>query len=329
MYTITLDTGTTNSRVTLWRDGLPIGKLSREVGVRDTAKDGHNRKLQSTLRELIRSLLEQHSIEISDVERILASGMITSNVGLVEIPHLVAPVSMSDLANAMVSRVIPEVADKEIWFAPGVKNRVSDVTLETCETMDMMRGEEVEAFGLLRRLNLQGPAVLILPGSHTKIVSIDEQGRITGCLTSIAGELISEITRNTLIANALEKSLASEFNQEYVLRGYETSLRTGLARTCFTVRILDQFTEASVNEKANFLLGAVLADDVKALHNSEAICAPPHANVIVAGKDILTQALVCILRHDGRCGQVAAVGGETTSDLAGFGLIRLAEGMSI
>ncbi|HZG58301.1 2-dehydro-3-deoxygalactonokinase [Paenibacillus sp.] len=326
MFILTLDTGTTNSRVTLWKDGEAVGRVSREVGVRDTAKDGHNQRLKATLRELIETVLSEHSIALNDVTTILASGMITSNVGLVEIPHLVAPVSMQDLAKALVPRLIADVVEKEIWFAPGIKNPVSNVTLDNCEAMDIMRGEEVEAFGLLRRLNMQGPAVLILPGSHTKIVSIDEQNRITGCVTSLAGELISEITRNTLISNALQKSMATEFDPSYVLKGFETSRRAGLARTCFTVRILDQFTDATVNEKANFLLGAVLADDLEALKHSEAIEAPEHASIVIAGKEILSKALACILAHDRTFQRVSVVSGDALNDLAGFGMIQLSEG---
>ena len=31
------------------------------------------------------------------------------------------------------------------------------------------------------------PMLLILPGSHNKFVSVDREGKITGCLTSISG----------------------------------------------------------------------------------------------------------------------------------------------
>ncbi|MDK2933835.1 MAG: 2-dehydro-3-deoxygalactonokinase, partial [Clostridiales bacterium] len=41
LYAITIDTGTTNTRVTLWKNQEVIDKVSREVGVRNTAIDGN------------------------------------------------------------------------------------------------------------------------------------------------------------------------------------------------------------------------------------------------------------------------------------------------
>jgi 2-dehydro-3-deoxygalactonokinase len=324
LYAITIDTGTTNTRVTLWKNQEVIDKVSREVGVRNTAIDGNNAKLKNAVKEAISEILDNNHLTLNEVNIILASGMITSNVGLVEIPHLWAPAGIEDLANGMVSHYISDVVDQEIWFVPGVKNNLREVTLENCEAMDIMRGEEVETIGLLERLNVKGPVLVILPGSHSKFVSVDKEGKITGCLTSLSGELISVITNNTIIASSLEHSLASEFNRKMVLAGYKNAEKAGLNRTIFSVRILDQFTDLSIEDKANFLLGAVLSADLKAMKNSSALAVSPESNVIIAGKDILKDAFKAIIEEDDYFKKVQVVSRQQMDNLAGFGALCIA-----
>lgn len=111
----------------------------------------------------------------------MASGMITADVGLVEVPHVTAPAGLEELSASLAPVLVPDVCPLPIHFIPGVKNRVSGVSLETFEAMDIMRGEEVEACALIDRLGVRGEAVLVLPGSHTKFVSVGADGRIAGC----------------------------------------------------------------------------------------------------------------------------------------------------
>lgn len=325
MYNLTLDTGTTNTRVTLWKDEESINKVSREIGVRNTAIDGNNSKLKTAIKESIEEILKSNNITLKDINKILASGMITSNVGLVEVPHLFAPVGMEDFANGMVSHQVPDVVDKEIWFIPGVKNNVPRVSLENCEAMDIMRGEEVETIGLLERTKLEGSALIVLPGSHSKFVSVNEEGQITGCLTSIAGELISVITHNTILASSLNNSLASKFDKEMVLEGYKNGKKAGLNRTLFTIRIIGQFTDYTANEKANFLLGTVLSADIQAMKNSSALEVSHESNVIIGGKDILKDSFENILIEENYFKNIEAVDSAKMNDLAGYGSIRIAK----
>ena len=324
MNIITLDTGTTNTRAVLWKDKDVVYRTVREVGVRNTAIDGNNSRLKQAVKETIDEALEQSGMRLDEVPYILASGMITSNVGLVEVPHLFAPAGIDELAKGIAKRYLPEVVEKDIWFVPGIKNNIRNVTIDNCEEMDIMRGEEAETIGLLNRLNMTGPALIILPGSHSKFVSLDDENRITGCLTSLAGELISVITMNTIIANALDKSFAVDFQPEYVVKGYEYSKRSGLSRTCFTVRILDQFTDLSHNDKANFLLGIVLADDVKAILHSKALKIGPSSKVLIAGKDILSQALNTVIQTENYFQHVEIINQEQIANLAGHGAICIA-----
>lgn len=88
---ITIDTGTTNTRVALFEGKNRIDQVKANVGVRDTSIDGNNLKLVNTISTAIEELKSKHSLQDSDIQAILAAGMITSNLGLHEVPHLVAP----------------------------------------------------------------------------------------------------------------------------------------------------------------------------------------------------------------------------------------------
>lgn len=325
MYRLTIDTGTTNTRVTLWEEDHLISESVREIGVKDTAIYESNGRLKEAIRSAINEQLETNDLLLKDITTILASGMITSNLGLEEIKHIETPSNIRGLAAAMEKRYFPDIVDKEIWFIPGMKNKLSDVNMGNFEEMDMMRGEEVETIGLINRMNIHGPALIILPGSHTKFVSINEENTITGCLTTLTGELLSVITKNTIISNALHQSFATEFDQPYVLEGYKSSTSVGLTRSSFALRIMDQFMNVTVNEKANFLLGVILKDDVAAIKNSRALSISADSNVYIAGKGTMRDSLEAILEYDGFFKNVIPVDAMIQSGLAGYGSICIAK----
>lgn len=326
MNIVTIDAGTTNTRSSLWQHGKLIAQSQAEVGVRDTAINGNNNALKQALRDTVQGALAKAGVNPAEVSLALASGMITSAMGLIEVPHLAAPAGLAQLAQGMRSIAMPEVFCQPLWLIPGVRNPVDPVGMHNHEAMDMMRGEETEAMGLLARLDLAGRAMLIMPGSHTKLVSIDERRRITGCATTLAGELLQVITRGTLISQSLGAGFAQTFSPEMVLAGAAAAQKTGLARACFSVRTLAQFTELQRDERANFLLGAVLSGDVLALKNSSAIQMRPDTPIVISGKSMLRQALALLIQENGFFyGKRIVVSDEQQADLAGAGAISIAQ----
>lgn len=325
MNILTIDTGTTNTRISLWRDASVIAHAHTPVGVRDTAITGSRLALQQAVRDGIAATLMQVRMMPDQVNLVLASGMITSNVGLYELPHVPVPAGLNELAQAMACVMMPEVFSQPIWFVPGVRNAVDAIGLHNCEAMDMMRGEEVEVMGALARLELHGPALLMLPGSHSKFVSVDAKNRITGCVTTLAGELLHILTHNTILTKSLDGEFASEINPGMLLAGAAASRKLGLGRACFNVRILEQFTHVGRNDRANFLLGAVLAGDLLTLKNSSAIQMRPDMPVLIAGKPVLKEALALLVKQDNFfSGTITMLSDEQQAQLAGFGAIAVA-----
>ena len=326
MYIATIDTGTSNTRAKIWNKGKVVSKSFIGVGVRDTAITGSKAKLYQGVREAIKAALDKIGMEASKVDLFLASGMITSNVGLYEVPHVCAPAGVEELAKGMVSAQIDEVIDKPIWFVPGIKNRIKDININNCEEMDIMRGEETETLGIIESLKIEGPAVLILPGSHSKFISLNKSRKITGCVTTLAGELLSVITHNTILANALNNSFAEKINEELIIAGADYSRKVGLGRACFLVRIMDQFTGYTFDDKANFLLGAVLENDLYAVKNSSALKVDPKHPVIIGGSEILKRAFEILIKNDDYFrGKLHVIDDKSMQDMAGFGSIAAAK----
>lgn len=324
-YSVTIDTGTTNSRIFVWRCEELVAEASRPVGVRDTAITGSTQALVSAVRDAITEALGKAGIASTEGVRFLSSGMITSNVGLCEIPHLIAPVGIDDLAAGIRSVVLKDVVDQPIHFIPGIRNNDSAVTVDNCEAMDMMRGEETETIGAIRALDVEGPAVIILPGSHSKFVKINEKNRITGCVTTISGELLDVITKNTILASSLDHGFASSIEEEALLKGARYCASVGLSRCCFSVRILDIFRGLTLSERQNFLLGAVLQTDLLALKESDALKVDADTKMVVCGKPMLRDALALLLKHDGFFRGAIKTAPDSLPSLSGLGTLAVAE----
>lgn len=289
---ITIDTGTTNTRVSLFDGEKRLDRIKSEVGVRDTGIDGHNGKLVQAIAGSINTLKQRHCLRDSHISCVLASGMITSNLGLYEIPHLVAPAGLKDFAASMKSAVIDGIDMGEIYFIPGLKNGGDCV-----DAIDMMRGEEVEALAIAEIYRIQGDAIIALPGSHSKFVAMSE-GKIVGCCTTLAGELISAVTHNTILASSVHKRFCESLVPESLYQGLQSAKKFGLGKTLFSIRIREQFGQQSHNELTSFLIGATLQSDIQTLTNLPSLNFGPETEIYVGGIGILPEALTFLLRKE-------------------------------
>ncbi|WP_071886689.1 2-dehydro-3-deoxygalactonokinase [[Enterobacter] lignolyticus] len=326
MLIVTIDSGTTNTRVRVWRGKTAIADASEPVGVRDTAITGSRAVLIDGVKKALDRALAQLQDGDAGHYMLVASGMITANVGLHPVPHLRAPVSLDDLVRGAVAHTIPEIDARPVWFIPGVKNAVVEPDADHIDAVDVMRGEEVETFGLLRQHNLRGPALVVLPGSHSKFVLVDDRQRIISSATTMAGELLDVLTHHTILTTSLDGQFAAALDVDYLLKGAESCRRVGLARSCFGVRLLDLFTTASHDQKASYLLGATFSSDLQAMKHSLALNLAPETPIVVSGKPILRQALTALIGADPFFrGSITQVNEDPTSPLSGIGAIAVME----
>ena len=321
---LVVDCGTTNLRVTLLDENKnKLDVVKAEGGVRHTSIDGHNGRLRTMLRESMEAVLSKNGYTMADVEKCVASGMITSALGLLEVPHVAAPAGAAQLREKMQEKVFEDIAPFPIAFIPGVRNFSGPVDLENFSGMDMMRGEEVEAVGLYKLLKPRGAAMFVLPGTHNKFVAMDANGKMLGCMTSISGEMLDAITHHTIIAEAVGHSFvnADEYDSEYAKAGARECAVSGLGRAAFAGRILSTLGGKDKAKLQSYLLGAVLALDVQAMQSFVG----DQENVVayIAGKAPLQQCF-CDVMEALAAGEAHQVPAEISGKMGLEGVLEIA-----
>ena len=91
------------------------------------------------------------------IESIVAAGMLSSEVGLVAVPHVQAPAGLEDLARGVAIGRFPEIVERPIYFVPGVRTAAADGP-DGWFQADVMRGEECETLGAYAALRARGRA---------------------------------------------------------------------------------------------------------------------------------------------------------------------------
>lgn len=277
-FYISIDGGTTNTRVSLVGDKKVIESKKIPIGSKDCI-DG-NEKLKIAVKESISALLCEHGLTEADVTAIIASGMITCEYGLCELSHIQAPAGLKELHDGMKRVAIEEISSIPFYFIPGVK-----INNGKLEESDIMRGEETELMGLLQN---NTDCVYVLPGSHNKLIELDDKLRICKFETLLTGEMISALSQNTILKASVDLSL-SEYDKDCLLEGYRISSERGINTALFKTRILSNLYGGTKEQVYGYFLGVVLANEVDSLKRSG------KRTVVIGGKSQLKKALADLL----------------------------------
>lgn len=281
-----VDMGTTNTRVWLTFGERVLSREQTMAGVRDTARDGSPARIRSALRDMIALLRAQHAA--AQPSCIVAAGMITSPLGLAEVPHIPAPAGLRQLAAAVRRHRFDDIADLPVLLVPGVRCGPSRYDVADVAGADMMRGEETLCVGLIAGGQLAAGSTLLNLGSHWKAISIDAGGRIAGSVTSLSGELIHAAQTQTILASSVSAGRPETFDQEWFDAGVREQRRSGLARALFCVRLLDQSGQATADQRLAFLTGAFVGADLDALVKRQVL--QISRPVVIAGAAALARA---------------------------------------
>lgn len=182
---------------------------------------------------------------------IYLSGMITSRNGWVETPYVGMPTTLADLARQAVMR---ESAGATLRFLPGIAARHP--------TPDVMRGEEIQVFGAVAP---GASAVLVLPGTHSKWVTVTE-GRITGFRSFMTGESFALYAQHSMVGRLIPPD-ASTFNEAAFLAGVRqggAAGSAGLLNDLFTLRAGALLGAFPPHEIADRLSGLLVGHEIKA-----------------------------------------------------------------
>ena len=306
-YYITIDGGTTNTRVNLVHNEKIISSAKISLGARDCINGSDALKL--AICDKIDNLCLQNSLKKEDLRAVIASGMITCEYGVFTLPHITAPAGIGELHNGM-KKAEGIFGSLDCYFIPGIK-----VKTDSPLTTDMMRGEEAEIVGLYRP-ELDG-AVYILPGSHSKHIFVDEKGRISHFKTMMTGEMISALAGETILKGTVRLDLEG-FDSKALLDGYDAADELGLGDALFKVRIMKNLFDASDIECYSFFLGAVMHDEIKSLAKSKAKYA------VIGGKGQLRESMACLIREKTTV-EVITLDDKATESATAIGAVRIFE----
>ena len=278
---ITIDGGTSNTRVSLVQNNTVCDSIKLSLG----ARAGITQKeiLVQAVRQAIVDLLAKNNLIEADVTCVLASGMITSEFGLCSLPHITVPAGIRELHDTMHRIQLPEITSIPFVFIRGV--RQSGATLNE---IDIMRGEETELIGLID--HAAENSLFVLPGSHSKLILTDESGRITSFKTMLTGEMIYALSQNTILKDVVDLSV-DQINDDYLHQGYEYARKNGLNEALFKVRVLKIVGGHSKEQMYSFFLGAVLSDEICAIVQSDV------TRVVIGGRKQIRLATAQLLRQ--------------------------------
>jgi 2-dehydro-3-deoxygalactonokinase len=274
---VAVDAGTTSIRAWTVADGDVRAEQRGRGGAKDVAGGRDPRWLAERVRSLADRTLEASGTPWTQVDAVVAFGMVTSEFGLEEVAHLPAPANAEDLA-AGLRRHVPAVeVPAPVMLVPGVVSRTADVA-----SADFMRGEETQIVGLLAAGRVEPPLLYVSAGSHTKFVTVTADGAISGSFTTLSGELLWALSRETILAPLLDLSLplsdpgAADEGARLVAAG-------GLSRALYAVRVLNRLDGAPSERCTDIARGAIAAADIAALSS---LGSPPSTVVLASGGNL-------------------------------------------
>ena len=305
---IAIDGGTTNTRVSLVCNDKITETIKIDIGARKSIEG--SKPLKVALANAIDTLLSNNGLVEADVRRILASGMITSEFGLCKLDHIETPAGIEELSATTHETLMEEISDIPFVFVRGVRTSISDFS-----SADMMRGEETELMGIMHPSF--GECIYVLPGSHTKVICCNEEGKIVDFSTLLTGEMTASLCGNTILKDAVDLSHDS-LNEQYLLKGYNYTKENGINNALFKVRILKNLFGCTAVELYSFYMGIVLC------HEVESILKYNVKKIVVGGKRQLRDALCMLLNHTNKA-DVIPLNDEVVETSVVRGLIKIYE----
>ncbi len=266
-----LDCGTTTTRIYLVdKDKNILASVRGKIGVRNTTLTGSKETLRNGITELFYQLLSQSHFSIKAVDFIIASGMITSEIGIIELSHIACPAGINELADNIyrvdANTLLP--IDVPLYFVRGVRNQYSQKSISALRDMDFMRGEEVQNIGIYNRFYKKAPFFTVALSSHTKISYINKEGDIIVSATTLSGQLYEALMSATSIRASLidipdEKAGGYSF-EELCAAAQDCVANAGLCRTLLMPRFMNVLMTSNFRERRLFVDAAIAADDIKA-----------------------------------------------------------------
>ncbi len=192
--------------------------------------------------------LESHIGQWDKATPILASGMITSRQGWIELPYVACPANLKSIAAAIKAHTSKQ--GRRIFFVPGISARSSD------GIPDVIRGEETQVLGA----SLGGQEYFVTPGTHSKWIEV-AGGNITGFATYMTGEVFAVLKAHSILGRLMA---GDEVEEAAFERGVRAALKDpgGFLHRIFSARTLALFNEMPESHLSSYLSGQIIGTEI-------------------------------------------------------------------
>ena len=234
---IALDWGTSSFRAYLLNSNGTIQEtISASLGilaVKDAAFD---------------ETLETHIGHWDKALPIMASGMITSRQGWVELPYVACPANLKSIAAAVHPHMSKQ--GRKLFFVPGISYRSPD------GIPDVIRGEETQVLGASKG----GIEHFVTPGTHSKWIDVSN-GEIKSFSTYMTGEVFSLLKNHSILGRLMTGEINNPAISE---QGVRSGLKdpAGFLHSIFSVRTLALFNEMPTDHLSSYLSGQVIGAEI-------------------------------------------------------------------
>jgi len=320
-----MDSGTSNTRAYLLKDFALVDTEAVKVGTKDSAISGGNDVLLSGMKSCCDKLLARNGLEMSAVAEIWASGMVTNTFGIVEVAHVSTPVTAQKLLDTVYRHQEERYFHREINLIRGAKTARpgQEVSLENISLMNNVRGEEIEAVGLVACNILPGDldCVLISPGSHTHMLHV-VNGVMTDILSSFTGELNYAIRKDTILGGELDDTPV-KMEPEHVLRGYRNLEQYGFTRAMYIIHATKVFDVGANAVRSQLLEGVIAGSTVSVLRKRIRDDWKDVRKVVIIGGKPYMEAYEILCRHLLPEMEVVLYNGQGQMSLALHGFLEI------
>ena len=277
---IALDWGTSSFRAYL---------VGADGGVLETRADAGG--ILSIAEGAFESAFEKHLTGWDTALPVLASGMITSRQGWVELPYAQTPAGLPELAAAV--RRLRTVGGREIVFVPGVSFRPQS------GAPDVIRGEETQILGA----SDAGDGMYVSRGTHCKWIEV-KGGRIERFATFMTGEMFAVLKDHSILGRLMTLGDAGGDGFELGVRAglNERDGSGGLLHMLFSARTLGLFGDLKSDQIAPYLSGLLLGAEIA---GARAMFAPGTRPITVIGSTALAAPFTLALKLAGLNSQLA------------------------
>lgn len=249
-YLIGLDWGTSSLRAYLMGEGGSVmDTRSRPWGVRQLPAGG----FEAALADIVAGW---------PALPLIAAGMVGSRGGWREAPYLPLPCGPRELGAAL-TRVARD-AGQDLHIVSGLRH---------AGAADVMRGEETQIAGALAlEPSLSDTAVLVLPGTHSKWVTLRD-GAVVDFNTSMTGELFALLRSHSILGEGMQPPAtepdhaASQGERAAFRHGVQAILHSGnagLTSRLFSVRPMLLSGQLSAAAAPAYLSGLLIGEEVRA-----------------------------------------------------------------